>query len=172
MKNRRQPTARRKPRAGTRDVLAPPPRRERIDSRWRKHYERLVKLRDRLLHQGADLAQAAREEEPRFGTHMADAGTDEYDRDFALGILSSDQDAVYEIEQARDRMLDGTYGICELTGKKIPGARLDAVPWTRFTAEAEHMLEREGELRRTRLGPRETVVRTSGDTEAADDESE
>ena len=90
---------------------------------------------------------------------MADAGTDEYDRDFALGMLSSQQDAVYEIEQALDRIRNGTYGICELTGKRIPAARLEAIPWTRFTAEAERKLEREGELRRARLGPRETVVR-------------
>jgi DnaK suppressor protein len=159
MKSRRQPRPGRRPRAGTRDVLPPPARRERIEPRWRKHYDRLVELRDSLLHQGADLAKAALEEQPRFGTHMADAGTDEYDRDFALGMLSSEQDAVYEIEQALDRIRNGTYGVCELTGKRIPEARLEAVPWTRFTAEAEQKLEREGELRRARLGPRETVVR-------------
>ena len=171
MKSRRSPGLRRKTRAGTEDILAPPPRRERIAPRWKNYYERLVGLRDHLLHQGAGLAQAALEEQPRFGTHMADAGTDEYDRDFALGILSSDQDAVYEIEQALDRIRDGTYGICELTGKKIPAARLEAIPWTRFTAEAEQMLERAGELRRTRLGPRETVVRSDA-TEGTEEDSE
>ncbi len=90
---------------------------------------------------------------------MADAGTDEYDRDFALGMLSSQQDAVYEIEEALNRIWDGTYGICELTGKRIPQARLEAIPWARFTAEAEKQLEKDGALHRTRLGPRETVVR-------------
>ena len=172
MKRRRQPNARRRAPAGTRDVLAPAPRPERIAPRWKKYYGRLVELRKHLLHQGADLARAALEEQPRFGIHMADAGTDEYDRDFALGILSSEQDAVYEIEQALDRIRDGTYGICELTGKRIPEARLEAIPWTRFTAEAEHKLEREGELRRTRLGPRETVVRSNAVTQTAEDDSE
>jgi RNA polymerase-binding transcription factor DksA len=98
---------------------------------------------------------------------MADAGTDHYDRDFALGMLSSEQDAVYEIEEALNRIRDGTYGVCELTGKRIPEARLEAIPWTRFTAEAEKELEKGGALKRARLGPRETVpkIEASGGME-------
>ena len=42
--------------------------------------------------------------------------------------------------------------MCELTGKAIPKARLEAIPWTRFTVEAQAQLEREGALRQRRLG--------------------
>lgn len=91
--------------------------------------------------------------------HMADAGTDAFERDLALGMLSHEQDAVYEIEEALKRILDGTYGICELTGKRIPAARLEAVPWARFTAGAEAKLEKQGGFQRARLGSRETVRR-------------
>jgi RNA polymerase-binding transcription factor DksA len=101
---------------------------------------------------------------------MADAGTDEFDRDFALGMLSSEQDALYEIDEAINRIRDGTYGKCELTGKPIEAARLDAIPWTRFSAAAEKQLEREGLLRKTRLGPRETVAKTEASD--ADEEEE
>ena len=66
--------------------------------------------------------------------------------------MSSDQDAVYEIEEALKRIEKNTYGICELTGKPIPRARLEAIPWTRFTVEAQAQLEREGALRQRRLG--------------------
>jgi RNA polymerase-binding transcription factor DksA len=83
---------------------------------------------------------------------MADSGTDNFDRDFALSLLSSDQDAVYEIDEALKRIERNTYGICELTGKPIPKARLDAIPWARFTVEAQAQLEREGALRQRRLG--------------------
>ena len=58
---------------------------------------------------------------------MADSGTDNFDRDFALSLLSSDQDAVYEIEEALKRIEKNTYGICELTGKPIPRRA-----WRRF----------------------------------------
>src|SRR5207302_317547 len=135
------------------------PAPERIDPRWKKHYARLLELREHLLRRQNLLARDALEEQPTFSTHMADAGTDTYDRDFALSMLSSEQDAVYEIDQAIDRIRDGTYGVCELTGERIEAGRLEAVPWTRFTVEAEKQLEKVGEVKRARLGPRNTVVR-------------
>ena len=107
----------------------------------------------------------ALEERPAFSLHMADAGTDEYDRDLALGVLSSEQDALYQIEQALDRIRNGTYGICELTGKPIEPARLEAVPWARFSIEAEQQFEKEGAVKRTRLGPRDTVAKVNPTTE-------
>ena len=69
-----------------------------------------------------------------------------------MSLLSSDQDAIYEIEEALKRIERNTYGICELTGKQIPKARLEAIPWTRFTVEAQAQLEKEGALRQRRLG--------------------
>jgi DnaK suppressor protein len=132
---------------------------ERIDPQWRTHFRRLVELRDHLLQEKRDLYHDALEERPAFSMHMADAGTDSYDRDFALGILSHEQDAVYEIEEALDRIRNGTYGICEMTGKRIPAARLEAIPWTRFTAAAECRFEKKGAFQRARLGVRETSGR-------------
>jgi RNA polymerase-binding transcription factor DksA len=104
--------------------LAQPKRQKPIDPKWRKYLDRLVELRDYLLRHRSDVTQAALEEQPQFGTHMADAGTDHFDRDFALGMLSSEQDAMYEIEEALNRIRNGNYGVCELTGKRIPEARL------------------------------------------------
>ena len=98
------------------------------------------------------LAKESAEEMSSYSLHMADSGTDNFDRDFALSLLSSDQDAVYEIEEALKRIEKDTYGICELTSKPIPRARLDAIPWTRFTVDAQAQLEREGALRQRRLG--------------------
>jgi len=132
-----------------------------VPAKWRPFFERLTTLREELLRSRRSLADDAREENPTFSTHMADAGTDTYDQDFALSMLSSEQDAVYEIEQALERICEGTYGICQLTGKKIDERRLEAIPWTRFTAEAERDLEREGQVRRTRLGQRDTVAKSS-----------
>ena len=100
------------------------------------------------------LAKESAEEMASYSLHMADSGTDNFDRDFALSLLSSDQDAIYEIEEALKRIEKNTYGVCELTGKPIPKARLEAIPWTRFTVEAQAQLEREGALRQRRWGPR------------------
>jgi RNA polymerase-binding transcription factor DksA len=103
------------------------------------------------------LAKESAQEMPGYSLHMADCGTDNFDRDFALSLLSSDQDAIYEIEDALKRIEKKTYGVCELTGKAIPKARLEAIPWARFTVQAQAQLEREGALRQRRLGSLGTV---------------
>ena len=124
----------------------------KIKPEWARYYATLLELRERLLNQMSGLAKESAEEMPGYSLHMADSGTDNFDRDFALSLLSSDQDAIYEIEEALKRIERNTYGICELTGKQIPKARLDAIPWTRFTVEAQAQLEKEGVLRQRRLG--------------------
>jgi RNA polymerase-binding transcription factor DksA len=98
------------------------------------------------------LAKESATEMENYSLHMGDSGTDNFDRDFALSLLSADQDAVYEIEEAIKRIQRGSYGVCELTGKSIPRARLDAIPWARFTVEAQAQLEREGAVRQKKLG--------------------
>jgi DnaK suppressor protein len=131
----------------------------RVPKKWKDQYRRLSQTRDYLLSRQNDLVRDAREEQPAFSLHMADAGTDSFDRDFALSRISSEQDAVYEIDEAMMRIRRGSYGICELTGKPIERERLDAIPWTRFCAEAEKQLEKEGQIRRAKLAPREAVAR-------------
>jgi RNA polymerase-binding transcription factor DksA len=123
-----------------------------VKAQWMKYYKILLDLRERLLLQMSGLAKESAEQMAGYSLHMADSGTDNFDRDFALSLLSSDQDAIYEIEEALKRIERGTYGVCELTGRAIPKARLMAIPWTRFTVEAQAQLEREGALRHKRLG--------------------
>lgn len=123
-----------------------------VNPKWEKYYKTLVQLHDRLLNQMDGLAKESAEHLQSYGMHMADSGTDNFDRDFALSLLSSDQDAVYEIEEALKRIEKGTYGVCELSNKAIPKARLEAIPWTRYTVEAQARLEKEGALRQRRLG--------------------
>ncbi len=159
----------RKRRAATRDIVGSAVETARVPEKWRHQYDRLIELRDHFTRRQTDLTHDAIEEQPAFSSHMADAATDTYDRDFALGILSSEQDAVYQIESALDRIRNGTYGICELTGKPIERARLEAIPWTRFSAAAEKQLEQEGALKHASLGARQSVARESTANESADE---
>jgi len=138
MTRSKQPAPRR--RAATHDVIgngAIPSPLGHVPRKWKDQYRRLSQTRDYLLARQDDLARDASEEQPAFSLHMADAGTDSFDRDFALSRLSAEQDAVYEINEAIMRIRRGTYGICELTGKPIERERLEAIPWTRFSADAE-----------------------------------
>ena len=150
------------------EVRTPRPK-PKIKPQWAKFYNHLLELRERLVHQMSGLAKESAEEMSNYSLHMADSGTDNFDRDFALSLLSSDQDAVYEIEEALKRIEKGSYGVCELTGKPIPIVRLEAIPWTRFTVEAQSQLEKDGALRQRRLGQLGTVD-TSGGVEVDDEE--
>ena len=143
----------------------------KIKPQWAKYYHRLIELRDQLTRQVKGLAKESAQEMAGYSLHMADSGTDNFDRDFALSLLSSDQDAVYEIEEALKRIEKNTYGVCELTGKPIPKKRLEAIPWTRFTVQAQAQLEREGALRQRRLGSLGTVD-SGGLAEAEPEEEE
>jgi DnaK suppressor protein len=144
----------------------------KVKPEWQKYYTTLIELRERLVAQMNGLAKESAEEMASYSLHMADSGTDNFDRDFALSLLSSDQDAMYEIEEALKRIERNTYGICELTGKAIPKARLEAIPWTRFTVEAQAQLERDGALRQRRLGQLGTVDTSGGSEPDAGDEDE
>jgi RNA polymerase-binding transcription factor DksA len=144
----------------------------KVKTIWAKYYNHLQELRERLLNQMSGLAKESAEEMTNYSLHMADSGTDNFDRDFALSLLSSDQDAIYEIEEALKRIEKGTYGVCELTGKPIPAQRLEAIPWTRFTVEAQGQLERDGALRQRRLGQLGSVDTTGGVETDEEEETE
>src|ERR1041385_8896988 len=100
----------------TLDILGSAQNGHSVRGKWAEHHKRLTDLRNRLLDDRKVRTQSAQEEISNFSEHMADAASDSYDRDCALALLSSGQDALYEIEQALNRIKDGTYGICELTG--------------------------------------------------------
>lgn len=144
----------------------------KIKPQWAKYYKRLLDLREQLQRQMSGLAKQSAEEVQGYSLHMADSGTDNFDRDFALSLLSSDQDAVYEIEAALNRIEKGTYGVCEVTSKPIPRVRLDAIPWTRYTVEAQAQLERDGSLRRRRLGSLGSIDTVSNSEVGDEDEPE
>jgi RNA polymerase-binding transcription factor DksA len=123
----------------------------------RKQRERLLQLRDNMLDSMSGVAKdtlrsrAEGSEASAFGMHQADAGSDAYDRDFALSLLSQEQDALYEIEQALKRIELGTYGVCEISGKPISHARLEAAPFTRYTVECQAQLEKQNRASRSRV---------------------
>lgn len=163
--------ARKRQKAKTSEIVAHPEPKLQIPAKWRTHFNRLVMLRDHLVRVRNENSREAQEYSPNYSLHMADAATDNFDRDFALTMLSSEQNALYEIEQALERLRNGTYGKCELTGKPISADRLNAIPWARFSTDAEKTLEERGTISRTRLAqptriPKETAA------EETDEENE
>src|SRR5687767_4373618 len=138
-------------------ILATPNHKQkRLDPFVRGQKDKLLQLRDAMVDSMAGVAKdnlrsrAEGSEASAFGMHQADAGSDAYDRDFALSLLSQEQDALYEIDQALKRIELGTYGICEMSGKPISHARLEAIPFARFTVECQSQLEKQNKASRVR----------------------
>jgi len=131
-----------------------------VPEKFRRYYKLLVDMRTQLTegierHSEESLKRSAKDDAgdlSAYGQHMADAGTDTFDRDFALSLVSSEQEALSEIEAAIKRIFDGTYGVCEITGKPIAKDRLLAVPFTRYSAEAQKEIERNRHRTRTQAG--------------------
>ncbi len=131
-----------------------------IPEKYKRYYKLLVDLRKHLgegieRHSEETLKRSAKDDAgdlSAYGQHMADAGTDTFDRDFALSLVSNEQEALSEIDAAIKRIHDGTYGICEITAKPISKERLLAVPFTRHSAEAQKQIERNRHHSRTQAG--------------------
>jgi RNA polymerase-binding transcription factor DksA len=121
-----------------------------LNKRELKNFQKLLlELRQRLigdiqflttdnLHRagretGADLSGAAQ--------HSADHGTDNFDREFALSLASTEQDVLYEVDEALMRIEEGEYGVCEMTGVQIERARLEVIPYTRYSVQAQAKME-------------------------------
>ena len=122
----------------------------------KKQRQRLLDFQDELMDAMDGVQQetlrsgSSGSEASVSGTHLGDAGSDAYDRDFALNLLSKEQDALQEIQAALERIEAGSYGICEISGKRIPQARLEAMPIARLTVECQHKWEQENPNRKFR----------------------
>lgn len=124
---------------------------------WGWHRRALLALHRRLAADQKNLAEDVAAPREAFSSHPADAGTDEFDHELALGLLSAEENALLEVEAALGRIEAGTYGVCEITGRPIPKGRLRAVPWTRFTAPVQAVLEKSGIAAARQLGELKSV---------------
>jgi RNA polymerase-binding transcription factor DksA len=148
-----------------------------IDKKFIRYYKLLVELRDHVksgleTHAEETLKRSSREDSgdlSGYGQHMADAGTDNFDRDFALSLVSNEQEALFEIEEAIKRIKNGTYGVCELTGKPINKDRLLAVPFARFSVESQAEIEKTKRRNSSRGGAFGEAVAEDGARIAEDD---
>src|SRR3954463_13426352 len=119
--------------------------RTKIEPHWKKHYERLLQIRDGIIDQETRLQTETAQNQPQFITDPgAETANAAFEQDKALGRVSTYQEMLDEVNAALSRIENGTYGKCEATGKPIGEERLLAIPWTRFSIEAEQKLEAEG----------------------------
>jgi len=124
--------------------------KKEVPKKFIRYFNLLIDLRNHVvseldLHTKDTLKRSSKEDSGNlsgYSQHIADAGTDSFDRDFALSLVSTEQEALSEIEAAIERIHKGTYGVCEITGKPISRERLLAVPFARYSVEGQAEYEK------------------------------
>ena len=112
--------------------------------------ERLLLLRARLRGDVSQMADAALKKTrseangdlSSMPIHMADIGSDNYEQEFTLSLMETEEGSLDAIEQALERIEDGTFGACEECGVKIPKTRLNAIPYTPVCVKCAEKLEK------------------------------
>ncbi|MDP0501173.1 MAG: TraR/DksA C4-type zinc finger protein [Verrucomicrobiota bacterium JB022] len=137
-------------------TVVTPKGERKVPEKWKKYHKLLVELRDSVRnelseHSNDTLKRSQKEDTGDLAT-SADSGSDNFDREFALSLLSTEQEALKEIEAAIERIYNGSYGVCEITGHKIADERLEAVPFTRFSLEGQRQYESTSRRRVQRAG--------------------
>jgi RNA polymerase-binding transcription factor DksA len=122
-------------------------RKPKVPARWAKHYQRLCAERDKLMERDCSPDEAF---QPKLDD-LADAGSQEAERNLSLVAATATQGMMVEIVEAIRRIERGTYGICEITGEQIADERLKSIPWARYSLEGQQQVEQTGLARKPGL---------------------
>ncbi len=113
-----------------------------------EHYQHLLLVKRAQL--SGDVKQLEQESDRSvFGSRnesqqIDEQGSENYEQSLIQNIASTDRERIYEIDEALKRITDRTYGLCLLTHEPIKKARLEEIPWTRYTIAAARELDRRG----------------------------
>jgi DnaK suppressor protein len=109
-----------------------------------KYKKRLEEMREQMTHLIRDTTEDVKsaDETKGYSQHQADEGTDDFNRTITLEVTSKEFGILRQIERALDKIEDGTYGICDVSGEEIPVARLEAIPYAAMTVKSQDKFEK------------------------------
>ena len=77
-----------------------------------------------------------------YSQHQADEGTDGFAQTISIEVSSKEQTILRQVERALEKIDEGTYGICDVSGEEIPLKRLEAIPYAIMTVSAQDKYEK------------------------------
>lgn len=120
-----------------------PPAPKELTGRQQERFRRaLLDLRDRLTGQITSLKNGSLTRQD--STNLQEDGTDAFDREVALKLVTSEHEAVFQIDEALRRLAEGQYGVCESCGCLVDIPRLEALPFVRMCVQCQAEQERGG----------------------------
>ncbi len=128
------------------------PKGREVPEKYRKFHELLTGLKEKVMRKLNQRGRMADVLGASSGSTLPPQNEDDdsFDHDFALSLVATEQEALIEIDAALERIYDGTYGICEITGREISPERLEAVPFTRYSVDGQAQFERMNRRRNQR----------------------
>ncbi len=106
--------------------------------------KQLIELKKSLTQtiQGTKKEVKELDESKGYSQHQADEGTDDFGRTISLELSNQEFTVLRQIDRALQKIEEGTYGICDISGKEIPKKRLEAIPYATMTIEAQEQMEK------------------------------
>lgn len=106
--------------------------------------KRLEEMRLQVMKaiEGTKKEVTAPDESKGYSQHSADEGTDDFVKNINLKVTDKEFGVLRQIDRALEKIEEGTYGVCDLSGDEIPVKRLEAVPYATMTVKAQEKLEK------------------------------
>jgi RNA polymerase-binding protein DksA len=120
-----------------------------------KHFRQLLiteraKFVDEIRSIAQDASRTPREASgdlSAYTVHMADMAADTYERELSTNLVSSEQEVLYQIDDALKHIDEGSFGTCQQCGKRITMSRLKAVPYASLCINCQRTKEQKGKSR-------------------------
>lgn len=109
--------------------------------KFKKRLEEMHKQMTHLIRDTTEDVKSA-DETKGYSQHQADEGTDDFNRTITLEVTNKEFGILRQIERALEKIEEGTYGICDLSGEEIPLARLEAIPYAAMTVKSQEKFEK------------------------------
>ncbi len=105
---------------------------------------RLEELKVQVMKtvQGTKEAVTQPDEAKGYSQHSADEGTDDFVKNIHLEVTNKEFNLLRQIDRALEKIQEGTYGVCDISGEEIPIKRLEAIPYATMTVKAQEKFEK------------------------------
>ena len=117
----------------------------------KEYKEKLINLKEEVLAKIREISEDTLMKSQKdisgdmsgYGIHIADVASDNYERDFSLGLVSDERKVLLEIEEALKRIEAKDYGVCQLCEKVIAAVRLKSIPYVKYCKKCQEKMEKE-----------------------------
>ena len=131
--------------------------------------DRLIEMKRQIIREISDDLKEGREGAKDDGMDTYDLASEERDREISFILGDRERGKLQAIEDALERIEDGSYGICESCENEIAVGRLDALPFTRLCVSCQS--DREKEAKMSRKFDDERAYRRLGATDVDEENS-